>query len=105
VKNLATDNVGYSTELRYFTQQQNILSNIAPDYINKLTKNLENRFSETGILECMKVLIPENICSTDSVAKYGVQEQLAAHSSTQQSRAHNRVPDVQTFSEGQLQQV
>ncbi|WAR18313.1 ZN862-like protein, partial [Mya arenaria] len=61
--------------------QQKILSNITPDYINKLTNNLENRFSETEIRESMKVLIPENICATDSVAKYGVEElqRLATH--------------------------
>ena len=76
-----SENVGYSPEMRYYAQQKDILSNVAPDYLSKLTTNLENRFIETEILECMKVIIPQNICTSDSVASYGMEEikQLATH--------------------------
>ncbi|KAH3817787.1 hypothetical protein DPMN_119342 [Dreissena polymorpha] len=41
-------------QLRSNTHQKDFLSNVAPNYLSKLTNNLKNRFIETEILECMK---------------------------------------------------
>ncbi|KAH3817872.1 hypothetical protein DPMN_119428 [Dreissena polymorpha] len=56
---------GDEEKLRSNTHQKDFLSNVAPNYLSKLTNNLKNRFIETEILECMKVIIPENISTTD----------------------------------------
>ncbi|KAG1662474.1 hypothetical protein GQR58_020932 [Nymphon striatum] len=49
-------------------QQQKILDRVAPTYLNKIVDNLESRFQDYGVIDAMKVLVPENIAKCESVA-------------------------------------
>jgi hypothetical protein len=73
--------VGYCPELHYYQQQQNILSKVAPLYIEKLTGNLEDRFQDSDLFKCMDCVNPKQISCVTDVAKYGLSEiqTLAKH--------------------------
>lgn len=66
--------VGFSPELKYYHQQKDIVKKVTPLYVDNLTKNLEDRFQDTELLECMEVVDPKNIAEVKEVAKYGLEE-------------------------------
>lgn len=68
------EEVGYSPELKYYPQQKDIIRKVTPQYVEHLTKNLEDRFHDTELLECMDVVNPKNIVDIKEVAKYGLDE-------------------------------
>ena len=96
---ITEENVGYEPELKYFDQQQNIVKSIMPEYIDKLTENLKDRFKNTEILGYMSVLIPSNICSAESVAKFGLSEvnKLVEHFSEFIPEPENTRSEYQTY--------
>ncbi|XP_053385814.1 zinc finger protein 862-like [Mercenaria mercenaria] len=65
------ESVGFLPELKYYTQQKGSVISTCNRYVNKLVENLENRFQDSEVLSAMSVVVPENICKSDSVAKYG----------------------------------
>lgn len=62
---------GFSPELKYYTQQKESVQKTCESYISKLIDNLEARFQDSEVLSAMSVIVPENICGAESVAKYG----------------------------------
>ncbi|XP_052249683.1 zinc finger protein 862-like [Dreissena polymorpha] len=93
------ENVGFTPELRYYTQQKHVLDSIGHQYIQKLTDNLIDRFCDTNILECMKVLIPSNISEAESVTKYGLDEldKLIEHFEMHLPQKENARSEFQTY--------
>ncbi|WAR10581.1 ZN862-like protein [Mya arenaria] len=75
-ENEEEDVPGFTPELRFHEQQQNLLDRVAPLYVNKIVDNLQSRFQDSSIIDAMKVLVPENIGKCDSVAKFGNDEFL-----------------------------
>ncbi|XP_052227215.1 zinc finger protein 862-like [Dreissena polymorpha] len=76
------DLVGFSPELRFFTQQkQTVTDKIAPEYIRKLAENLRDRFQCNDLLKCMDVLCPSQISVATDLPKYGIEqvETLSQH--------------------------
>ncbi|KAH3874130.1 hypothetical protein DPMN_037371 [Dreissena polymorpha] len=93
------ENVGYTPELRYYTQQKHVLDSIGHQYILELTDNLNDRFCDTKILECMKVLIPSNISEAESVTKYGLDklDKLVEHFKMHLPQKENARSEFQTY--------
>lgn len=73
--------VGYSPQLYHYQKQKDIIAKVAPIYIEKLTGNLEDRFQDSDLIECMDCITPQKISSVTEVAKYGLSEidKLAKH--------------------------
>ncbi|XP_060572444.1 zinc finger protein 862-like [Ruditapes philippinarum] len=70
------ENTGFAPNVKFYAQQKNILDRVAPSYVNKVVENLEARFTDSEIIDSMKVLVPQNIAKSDTVAKYGNDEFL-----------------------------
>ena len=70
-------------EVKYYTQQQDILTTLMPNYVNKIVENLENCFQDSEIIERVKVVLPSHIsmAQKNDLAKFGVSEivELAEH--------------------------
>ncbi|XP_061192620.1 uncharacterized protein C17orf113-like [Saccostrea echinata] len=61
-------------QVRFFSQQKNILRSIMPQYVDNIVKNLKDRFQESGLIEKMQVLQPLHITSAHKkgeLAKFG----------------------------------
>ncbi|WAR11569.1 ZN862-like protein [Mya arenaria] len=66
------DEAGFKPELRYFTQQKGLLGRLGPQYISRVVENVRDRFQDIPIVDSMSVLVPSNIASSVSIAKYGL---------------------------------
>ena len=83
------DNADSETELKYYCQQKDVLSKLAPVYIQKITNNLDERFQESDLVMRMQVLQPHHIVSAHKagdIAKYGTEDIhiIAQHFESQQ---------------------
>ncbi|XP_060589612.1 zinc finger protein 862-like [Ruditapes philippinarum] len=64
----------FHPELKYYTQQKNVVNKVMNKYVGKLVENLQDRFQDRKVISNMNVLVPANIITAESVAKYGVNE-------------------------------
>ncbi|XP_053373826.1 zinc finger protein 862-like [Mercenaria mercenaria] len=60
--------------LRYYQQQKESLPSITRKYVNAITQNLENRFEQKELMQCLEVLVPTNITKQTSIGSYGEKE-------------------------------
>ncbi|WAR15188.1 DCA17-like protein [Mya arenaria] len=63
------DEAGFKPELR---QQKGLLGRLGPQYISRVVENVRDRFQDIPIVDSMSVLVPSNIASSVSIAKYGL---------------------------------
>ncbi|XP_053377704.1 zinc finger protein 862-like [Mercenaria mercenaria] len=68
------DASGFHPELKYYSQQKDVVHKVMEKYVGKLVENLHDRFQDKKIISNMNVLVPGNIISAESLAKYGVTE-------------------------------
>ncbi|KAK3084326.1 hypothetical protein FSP39_011612 [Pinctada imbricata] len=76
---MATEDSNESTcdvELKYYSQQRDVLGKIIPEYVGNIQNILEERFKESELLSKMQVLQPNHIVlahNSGDIARYGNQ--------------------------------
>ena len=60
-EDIPTDDADSETDLKYYCQQKDVLVKLAPEYIQKITNNLDERFQESDLVMRMQVLQPSHI--------------------------------------------